>query len=216
MKALPSFAVLVLLASCVRPPQTFDEAIASRDGKLRNYPMCSSSIADLFAGSFTKPAADLGNGMVAVVKESFAEGPMVREAQVVDCETGLGLTFTEGGEGVPESRFNALFSSEPGFLSPVESFLAGVPSSGRADDVFVIANEAKLAGLDPRPSIKWLDASGGWSKSEECACELYYPKIERNWFDKSKVGPGYPEALGAYPTTLQDLRLRMDALRAAR
>lgn len=210
----------LFMASCNPAPQTLDEATESfryRDGVRHNFPQCSSVFGDIFAANFVKPAIDTGNGTVAIVSESFAETESGRYVSVVDCETGLGLKFDEPLIGADDhlGRVQTL-SDDPSFKSPLESMLLGLAASGSNGSIRKMSEHAVSKGFSPAPYIDWLTWSDGSLVNEpaHCACELYYPSIERRWFDKRKVGADYPETLGDNPKTLSELEARMIALRA--
>lgn len=214
-----SALAFLFMASCVSAPQTYSSAgdMRFRDGARHHFPQCSSVYGDVFAMSFVKPVIDVGNGMAATVSEGFAELDSGRNAAVFDCETGVGFSFEEPLIGSDaEAGAVQTLSEDPSFRSPLEKLLLGLSSSGSNGSIRKISDHAVSEGFSPAPLILWEPGSTKYRLNEDqaCACELYYPSIERHWFDNRKVGPSYPETLGSYPKTLSELEARMIALRA--
>lgn len=210
----------IFMASCVPAPQTYSAAMEGfryRNGVRHSFPQCSSVSGDLFAASFVKPATDIGNGIVATVREGFAETDSGRYVSVVDCETGLGLRLEEQLIEADDKlgRVQTL-SDDPSFKSPLERMLLGLVASGSNGSIRTISDHAASEGFSSVPWIFWEAGSNAfaYNADEVCACELYHPSIERRWFDGRKVGPDYPETLGSNPKSLSELEARMSVLRA--
>lgn len=214
-------AALLCLASCVPAPRTFKEAGEFTAGAVHRFPQCVKVSPDIEGLSFYKPAIDIGNGMVAVVTE-YA-GMMLdygsvsgRIADIVDCQTGLALRFEE--ELVHESDATdrpQTISDDPEFRPPLERLLAGLSSSGENGSFREISAYMAANGAESKPWNYWAPQDDAPPDDVEiCACKLYYPAIERHWFDERKVSPDYPKDLGRTPKNLTELEAQMTALRS--
>ena len=201
MRFLVATIGMITLASCVPAPVTLNQATSHLHNS-RSYPMCSRSSSNGLSASFIKPAVEMGHGMIASVVEGSAEGTSIRAASVVDCESGYGLLIEELGD--------PLFSDSPDFKSMLEQRFADYSRDQSLDNIVAVASRANSDGLKALPWVYW---AGGMSKDEECACQLYYPKVKRQWFDQTKVGPDYPKNRGSNPTSLADLELRLSTAR---
>jgi hypothetical protein len=219
--SLLTVGLVTPLAGCLPTPTTFSEAMAlNLMGPEATFPNCSR-VGNLgLAASFDKPAIDMGGGIVAQVKEGFAESPMYRSVFVVHCESGVSLSFSEGGQnydatGRPVENLSdeQFFSDDPDFLSPSEIFLAENARPGRATDLGAIAVAAIELGLNVEI---WQRRTQWFSQAEQviCACSLFYPETELHWFDADLVGPGYPEELGDEIDSPAGIATRIAALRA--
>jgi hypothetical protein len=220
MPAMMAIAALVMMPSFVALRATSESLIVSLALQLEGQTMLSHC-ASLFIGvhdrvfegvSVTFPAEDGGNGIVVVEKKSYLNDTPLVQFEFLDCQTGTNFLIS-ASDGLTERL--AKLSLPPLGLpfsdAPVVTQFTRDQVASQDGSLLVYFQRADTGGLAPRPNQQWT----WFSPQEQCACDALYPDLERIWFDPENVGPDYPESLGETLLTYDDLRVRIDELRAA-